>query len=267
MKKFLSCLLIIFLLGSNIALGAQKEVRVYVNGLNVYFADVKPYINSAGRTMVPMRKVFEEMGAQVSWIDKEKAAVYKLGDREVKIRIGEKRALVNGKYVEIDSPAELRNSRTLVPLRFISETLGAVVKWDDKSWSVFITTSKEQPLMKTIEEIKNSSNLKTISVDVEPIENEEVQKGERLYVDIMIMLPDVWGPSNVKPLEEQYKDAKKVLLHFVNEKTADEVIAYVKQKDREDKEIAPKDFYYRNWRIEVRGSWGNCPLIRVWVRK
>ncbi|KXG73989.1 Protease inhibitor [Fervidicola ferrireducens] len=266
MRKFLSCLLIIFLLGSNIAFGAQKEVRVYVNGVNVYFADVKPYINSAGRTMVPMRKVFEEMGAKVDWIDKEKAAVYKLGGKEVKIRIGEKRALVNGKYVDIDSAAELKNARTLVPLRFISETLGATVKWDEKSWSVFITTSKEQPLMKTIEEIKNSSNLKTIYVDVGSIEDEEVQRGEKLYVDIMIMLPDVWGPSNVKPLEEQYRDAKKVLLHFVDEKTADEVIAYVRQKDTKRKELPFKSFYYGNWRIEAGGSLGNSPLIEVWVR-
>lgn len=266
MKRLVSLVLLLALLSTSVCYAASKEVRVYLNGLNVYFPDTKPYINSVGRTMVPMRAVFEKMGAKVDWIDKEKAAVYRLGDKEVKIRIGEKRALVNGRYVDIDSAAELKGARTLVPLRFISETLGAVVKWDEKSWSVFITTSKEQPLMKTVEEIKNSSNLKTVYVNVGSIENEEVAKGERVYVDIMIMLPDVWGPSNVKPLEEQYKDARKVLLHFVDEKTADEVIAYVKQMDTKRKELPFKSFYYGNWRIEAGGNLGNCPLIRIWVR-
>lgn len=264
---FTLVLLILMLMNvTSMSLAASKEVKVYLNGLAVYFPDTKPYINSVGRTMVPMRAVFEKMGAKVDWIDKEKAAVYKLGDKEVKIRIGEKRALVNGKYVNIDSAAELKNARTLVPLRFISETLGATVKWDDKSWSVFIVTSDEKPLMKTVEEIKNSSSKMTISVNVGSLDNEEVAKGKRLYVSILFKLPDLYGSSEVKPLNEQYQDAKKILLNFVDENTANEVINYVKQKTSREDKLPFKNFYYGNWRIEAGKELGYSPLIEIWVR-
>lgn len=255
------------LISSTMAFAASnKEVKVYLNGLAVYFPDVKPYLNNVGRTMVPMRAVFEKMGATVGWISNSNTATYKLGDKEVKIKIGEKRAMVNGKYVSIDSAAELKNGRTLVPLRFISETLGATVNWDDKSWSVFIVTSDEKPLMKTVEEIKNSSSKMTISVNVGSLDNEEVAKGKRLYVSILFKLPDLYGSSEVKPLNEQYQDAKKILLNFVDENTANEVINYVKQKTSREEKLPFKNFYYGNWRIEAGKELGYSPLIEIWVR-
>lgn len=95
------------------------------------------------RTLVPIRVVTENMGFKVDWNNKTQKVTISNADREIILTIGSKTALVNGKEVQMDVTAAVKNGRTYVPIRFVSENLGATVVWDDATSTVFITTTTQ----------------------------------------------------------------------------------------------------------------------------
>lgn len=102
-------------------------IQVFMNGVKMSF-DSNPIIDN-GRTYVPVRAIFEKLGAEVSWDATERAVNSKMGEHTMKLVIGSKQATVDGKTVELDAPARIEKGRTLVPLRFISENLGKKVSY------------------------------------------------------------------------------------------------------------------------------------------
>jgi len=120
---------------------AASKIQVMVNGQNIAFPDEPPYVDSqSNRTMVPARFVSEKLGAKMSWNAKLNQVIFTLQGKTIILTIDQNYALVNGKPVAFDMPAVVRNSRTMIPLRFISEILRAQVKWDAKRNLVSITT-------------------------------------------------------------------------------------------------------------------------------
>ncbi len=118
----------------------EMGVSVFINEEKLEF-DVEPFITD-GRTMVPMRKIFESLGATVEWDnDLEKASSEK-GDRKVSIKINEKKLYVDKNIVDLDVPAMLVNDRTMVPVRAISEAFDCLVKWDNTKKEVHIYTEE-----------------------------------------------------------------------------------------------------------------------------
>lgn len=104
------------------------KILVYVNGNEVIF-DQDPIIKNS-RTLVPFRKIFEELGAEVEWYNDTQQVRAMLGDKEVSLIIGDNIMLVNrSETIKLDTPPEIIRSRTMVPLRAISESLGMEVKW------------------------------------------------------------------------------------------------------------------------------------------
>jgi len=107
-----------------------------VDGKKLDF-DVQPRLIN-NRTMVPMRAIFEALGADVCW-DGETQTVYgETYDTSIEIAIGEAYLLKNNKYVELDSPAVIVDGRTLVPVRAIAESLNCQVEWVDSAKMVSI---------------------------------------------------------------------------------------------------------------------------------
>lgn len=93
-----------------------------------------------GRTLVPFRVIFEALGASVGWDGSStKTVTAAKGDITVELRIDEREMYVNGNKVLLDVPARLVGSRTFVPLRAVSESLGAAVHWDEKTETITIT--------------------------------------------------------------------------------------------------------------------------------
>ncbi|MTI83641.1 MAG: hypothetical protein FH756_06995 [Firmicutes bacterium] len=114
---------------------ATKEIKLTIgqeqasiNG-NPYTLDAKPFITEANRTLVPVRFVSEAIGAEVNWIAEDKQAVIKDGDTEIILTTGSDKVMVNGVQETLDAPAEIVENRTFVPLRFVSENLGAEVDY------------------------------------------------------------------------------------------------------------------------------------------
>ena len=104
--------------------------------------DSDPYIEN-GTTRVPMRAIFEGLGAAVDYDGATKTVTAQKGDTKIELVIGSDNALVNGKENKLLVPAEIKNSRTMVPLRFVSEALGAQVDWDGDTKTITITSAKE----------------------------------------------------------------------------------------------------------------------------
>jgi len=122
---------------------AAATIGVYVDGEKVVFPDQEPYIDSNSRVLVPLRGVFEKMGAKVDWEAPTKTVTADRAGTVVILKIGEKKALVNGETKTFDTQAVLRNGRTMVPLRFVSESLGATVQWISDKKEVRITTESD----------------------------------------------------------------------------------------------------------------------------
>ena len=115
---------------------APASVTVLVDGQPVAF-DVPPQIMD-GRVLVPLRGVFERLGASVVWNDQTQTVLAQRGATSVALAIGNQQATINGQSVAIDVPPMVVGGRTMVPLRFVSQALGAQVNWDANSYTVRI---------------------------------------------------------------------------------------------------------------------------------
>jgi len=122
-----------------VAVTSAQQIQVQVDGNPVYFADTQPqYIN--GRVLVPLRGVFEQMGANVNWDQQTRMVTANKGATDVQLRIGDRIATVNGTTMNLDVPAMILRGSTMVPIRFVSEALGAQVGWMEAQHLVSINT-------------------------------------------------------------------------------------------------------------------------------
>jgi Copper amine oxidase N-terminal domain len=122
---------------------AQSTIRVYVDGQLVNF-DVPPNVIQ-GRVLVPLRGVFEKLGATVDYDGRTQHIVAVRAEQRVELTLGSRQARINGKPELLDVPAFTIGDRTMVPLRFVSESLGASVQWVEASRVILIGSSGGVP--------------------------------------------------------------------------------------------------------------------------
>lgn len=130
------------LAASLVPAGAQVPapyVQVFVDGQPVAF-DVPPQIDN-GRVLVPLRGIFERLGATVEWNDQTQTVYAQRGATYISLMSGSPQAIVDGQPVPIDAPAMVVGDRTMVPLRFVSQALGSIVNWDASSSTVAIVSA------------------------------------------------------------------------------------------------------------------------------
>ena len=127
--------------GVTVAYGEESNISLQINGSEIS-AEVPPTIME-GRTMVPVRAIFEAVGANIDFNAETKTITAKKGDTTVNMTVGAKIATVNSKEVQLDAPAVIVNGRTLAPARFVAETFGYTVQWDSENKIVKITGSTE----------------------------------------------------------------------------------------------------------------------------
>lgn len=122
---------------------AENSIKVVVNGENVDFTGEQEPVIQDGRTLVPFRTVFEKMGADVKWFEDIKLCEATYGQVTVGIEIGSTKVTTgDGSSVTSDVPARIINGRTMVPLRVLSESIGADVNWDNDTKTVTVNTPK-----------------------------------------------------------------------------------------------------------------------------
>jgi len=116
-----------------------QPITVYVNERVVNF-DVPP-TTVQGRVLVPLRGIFESLGATVDYNPETQQITATDGATNVQLTVGSRRALVNGAPDMLDVPAFTIGGRVMVPLRFVSESLGAEVQWIAASATILIDQS------------------------------------------------------------------------------------------------------------------------------
>jgi hypothetical protein len=115
----------------------SQQITVVVNGNNVNFQGQQPIMN-ADRVLVPLRGVLEKIGANVSWDPSTQTVRAYRTHSDIKLVIGQDSAMVDGKSVNLDVPAQIVRGSTMVPLRFVGEALGEEVHWNSASNTVTI---------------------------------------------------------------------------------------------------------------------------------
>ena len=118
---------------------AGAAIPVFVNGQAVKFD--QPPVEKAARVFVPLRGVFERLGADVAFTPPGSVVATQRGAQLVKLTVGNKRAVINGKTRMMDAPAFMRRGRVLVPLRLLSEAAGAKVAYSRSPKAVRITSA------------------------------------------------------------------------------------------------------------------------------
>ncbi len=119
------------------ALEDVETIGIKVKGMFIY-SDVPAFIEN-GRTLVPMRAIFEALGADVVWDAETATATASKDGRVVKITENSTTAYVDDNEQTLDVPAMIRDGRFVVPVRFVSESFNAKVAWDAIAQVVYIT--------------------------------------------------------------------------------------------------------------------------------
>ncbi len=119
-------------------IGEKKKDGIYVclNGWELEF-DVPPMLEN-DRTLVPMRAIFEALGAEVSWYPEDRTIVAVRGGTTVFMQVDDWYMSVNDEWIALDAPPRIVNDRTLIPLRAVAEAFGAQVGWDEATQTVTV---------------------------------------------------------------------------------------------------------------------------------
>lgn len=115
---------------------AYKDIDVSINDQYLYF-DQEPVIEN-GRTLVPLRAIFEALGASVEWDNSSRTITAIKDDVTISLQIDNNQMQKNGKSIPLDVPATLKGNRTLVPVRAVSEAFDCDVEWDGEMQTVKI---------------------------------------------------------------------------------------------------------------------------------
>ena len=116
----------------------ENPISVVYDGEKINF-DQKPIIEN-GRTLVPIRAIFEKIGADVEWNGDTQTVIATKGDTKILLTIDNTNAKINNEIITLDVPAKVISGRTLVPVRFVSDCFGVGVEWEQDTQTVVLTS-------------------------------------------------------------------------------------------------------------------------------
>ncbi|MCW2278203.1 copper amine oxidase N-terminal domain-containing protein [Heliophilum fasciatum] len=168
---------------------AGDAISVHINGVPMQF-DV-PATVIDGRTMVPLRGIFEALGAEISWHDDTMTVEATRGEQHITLPVGSKQAIIKGQLRDLDVPAMLMEGRTMVPARFVAESLGCNVAWDNATRTVLITTDdgapyNYEPQPSTIDDVPAVGEAPL--VDESPVTQEASGGGDAATLELIAQL-------------------------------------------------------------------------------
>jgi len=165
------------------------DTYIQVNGEKIE-TDVPPLIFQ-NRSVVPARTVFEKLGANVTWDAARSQVGINMRNINIILNIDDPIAIVNGRKYTMEIPPKIINSRTMIPVRFVAETLGMKVEWIEKERIITIDNVVNQELRDiSIFEIKyiaEDTELRVIisaDSEIEEYQSMELDNSPRLVLDI-----------------------------------------------------------------------------------
>jgi uncharacterized protein YkwD len=156
-----------------------NDIRVTIDGHEVIFPDQRPTI-VGGRTLVPVRGVFEALGFEIAWDGETNTAILGRHDYRLLVPIGSSTFTTNGVVHTLDVPAQIIGSRTMLPLRLPLESVGYALDWDSVTRTVLISPSVPEPILPrsvTLSFLEISlilGDTTTIEANVQPADAEDL---------------------------------------------------------------------------------------------
>jgi hypothetical protein len=142
MKRTIQIIAMILILSSFTCVYGADKVTVVVDGKQV-ISDTPAVISSTGSAMLPFRSIFNALGIEdesINWNYNSKSIEVHNGGQYIFLMIGNTGALINDSLITLNTAPYIENNRTLVPIRFVSEALGADVQWIAGTKTVVITS-------------------------------------------------------------------------------------------------------------------------------
>lgn len=224
----------------NVSIGNKdykvKEAGVLINEDSLK-TDYSPYIKE-GRTFVPIREITEKLGADVKWNGKDKSIKITLNGDVINMQIDNSKVTVNDKKIELDHAQApqlalyskpRKETKTMVPLRFISETFGYNVDWNNDKVRAEISTEKTNSI---VEDNKNKDKKN----------KKKTQKSKNSKVNSKSIFDDNFFQSNVE------KKETKNIKNQINKGNEDKIFEEADLDLKEKKNRVIKD------KIEINGK-------------
>lgn len=165
---------------------SAQKIYITIDSKPIEKFNMEPVIID-GRTLVPVRDIFEEMDAEILWNDKDREVTIKKDDNTIVFKIDSNEAIKNSiDVIKLDVPAKIINNYTMVPLRAISDSIGYNVEWDNNIRTVIIETPintiENDKTITTTEVIKEETITETTTSSVEGASNQK-QDGIKILWD------------------------------------------------------------------------------------
>lgn len=224
MKRFGVAVLSTLVLSSAFAslAGAQPgDIKVIINGVTQQYTQ-SPVV-SQNTTLVPLRGVFESLGAKVDWDSKAKKVTASKNDDTLTLNVGSKLAYKNSNPVQLDAATQIQKGQVLVPLRFVSQSLGAKVNWEQATRTVTISN---QANSSTTDDQTNSLSSKPLATPVTQVTYDTYYNDSLTYNDAVKLA--VADSTSVKTAATNIDQAGKIMkeagkdINFVPAEAGDE---------------------------------------------
>lgn len=193
MKKIM--IIVMILLCTLTVYGEESDVTIVIEG-EMLTLDLPTYIID-GRTLVPVRFLFEPLGLDVKWDPERFVAIGEKDGLYIEMPIGSVKASVNGVTTILDRPAQIFHNRTYVPLRFVAETTGMTVGWDAASRTISIDKDNNhdhEKLLKTIYDDSHDyngpnydvirSNYKRVALSLETLKKDYLSQNDEFEKEL-----------------------------------------------------------------------------------
>lgn len=239
---------------------ATLNIRVVVNGKQVNFPDAKPYMDANNRVLIPVRFVSEELGAKVEWEAKNKVVTITDSKNTVILKVGEKEITVNGTSKTLDTAAIMEQARTYVPIRFVSEALGAAVEWDQNSKTVYINNDGKTPVKSEV------ISIGSFRYALQEGDNYVIGQYSAPYIDtvnkasiiiitdpnntVEMVLQAAWGMVD-GDFYKQCDEIEALLSQQISKNKLKEIMKYVRSKTSNNVELPKKEFIDEKYRVRI----------------
>lgn len=271
------------IIGGQVSVEAALPLRVVVNDRQVNFPDGNAFLDANDRVLVPVRFVSEELGAHVLWNPPSQVVTITEGEKQISLKIGEKQIVVGETKKKLDTEPVLKKGRTYVPVRFVSEGLGAEVLWDNKINTVYINNNGKKIVKEDVvatvdnfsivpeknwsirkaDEAKGDWNFETdAKVQIDITDKEMLKEQGRPIFNCLLRTDDSFiGADYAKGC----KQVEEILSQSVQEETVKKVSALLAKKTSKDTFFEDTTYTDGNYEIKIFG--GEIGYVNVYVYK
>ncbi len=236
MKKLITIFLCMMMLvsafsfsGVSAESNSQPPISVTLDHAPVIFDQEPIMVNE--RTLVPVRAIFEAMGATVAWNANTKTVTSILGDTTVIMVVGNTVMTVNDVPKSLDVPAQIHGDRTLVPVRAVSESFGADVKWISETRTVEIISEDFQERLSNIhhfgcvKKLASETQESTVAFGLEYFDDYNVVEYAPDGTDISIGYTDAVGHISLSVRTDLYTGEDQPLTEGYAKSIAEDLVS------------------------------------------